>query len=244
MSAILRLMLFLLLSLPVLAEKTPVADDCRQLILVVSPRWDSPKATLERFERRSGGWRAVGRPIPVILGGSGMGWGLGEHSPGAGPQKKEGDNRAPAGVFALTQLWLRPGIAPPGPGGFIPQRIQPDTIAVDDPDSRLYNRILRTSQTPDPDWESWEKMNISDYDRVLVVAHNLEKPQPGRGSCIFVHRWDTPDTPTSGCTAMEEKNLVELIRWLRPDSRPRLVQLPESEAREWRERGWIPASSR
>jgi hypothetical protein len=35
-----------------------------------------------------------------------------------------------------------------------------------------------------------------------VVAHNSTPPVPGAGSCIFLHVWESPVTPTAGCTAM------------------------------------------
>ena len=91
-----------------------------------------------------------------------------------------------------------------------------------------------------PETQSREKMDISDYDRVLVVSHNLDRPIPGAGSCIFIHRWEGPDKATAGCTAMAEKDLIELIDWLRPLSKPRLVQLPKEEAEEWRRQQSIP----
>ena len=232
MSAILRLFVFLLCSLA--AQAQLLDPGCKQFLLVTSQGWNEPKAQLQRWEKHGENWVQVGRPIPAILGRAGMAWGLGETIPATGgPQKKEGDNRAPAGIYRITQLWERQGIAAPPRTSFPVQRIYPDTIGVDDPQSRHYNRILRSSQVKRPDWDSWEKMDIPDYDRVLVVSHNLDRPVPGRGSCIFIHRWETADKPTSGCTAMAERDLIELINWLRPTARPRLVQLPESEQKPW-----------
>ncbi|MBX3166133.1 MAG: L,D-transpeptidase family protein [Candidatus Eremiobacteraeota bacterium] len=217
-----------------------LAGDCQQFLLVVTPGWNQPKAQLQRYEKKAEKWLAVGAPMPAILGRAGLGWGLGDWTVSRqGPQKKEGDNRAPAGSYQITQLWLRQGIAGPPPGGFPVHRIQADTVAVDDPKSAYYNRILRSSQVRQPDWESWEKMDIPDYDRVLVVSHNLEQPTPGRGSCIFIHRWEGLDKPTSGCTALAEKDLIEVIGWLRPQSKPRLVQLPKEKAEEWLRRQTI-----
>jgi len=244
MSAILRFCMFLLLCLSCGAQ--PLPRDCGQMVLVVAPDWDSPEGTLVRWERgQDQVWHQVGAPVAVVLGRTGLAWGLGEYDASGqpGPVKREGDGRAPAGVFALTGLWQRPTAPPPGSQGFSPHKIFADTIAVDDPQSRSYNRILRTSQVTRRDWKSWEKMDIPDYDRVLVVAHNLAKPVPGRGSCIFLHRWEDSQTPTSGCTAMQESDLIVLLDWLRPACKPRLVQLPESQAREWRKQGWLPEAN-
>lgn len=244
MSAILRFCMFLLLCLSCGAQ--PLPRDCGQMVLVVAPDWDSPEGTLVRWERGTdSNWQPVGAPVAVVLGRTGLAWGLGEYDASGqpGPVKKEGDGRAPAGVFAITRLWQRPAVVSPGPEGFRPQTIFPDTIAVDDPLSRSYNRILRTGKASRKDWKSWEKMDIPDYDRVLVVAHNLSRPIPGRGSCIFIHRWEDSQTPTSGCTAMQESDLNALVDWLKPVRKPRLVQLPESLAREWRRQGWLPEAS-
>ncbi len=242
MSAILRLFIFLLCTLAIWGQPLGrLAKDCRQFILVVAPDGNLPKAQLQRYEKKGDQWRLVGSSIPGVLGRTGLAWGLGDvPAPADSLQKKEGDNRSPAGIYQITQLWLRKGIAAPAAGGFPVHRIQADTIGVDDPNSRYYNRILRSSQVRDQDWESWEKMDISDYDRVLVVSHNLENPIPGRGSCIFIHRWDGADKPTSGCTAMAEKDLITIVQWLRPSAKPRLVQLTMKEAEDWRNSQKIP----
>jgi hypothetical protein len=42
-----------------------------------------------------------------------------------------------------------------------------------------------------------------------------------------LHVWKGPEIATSGCTAMSEKNLLDIIRWLDPARHPLLVQLPE-----------------
>lgn len=240
MSAILRV-LFLVLMTWFASWAQPLAEDCRQFVLVVPGDWNQCKAYLQRYQRKDGKWRSVGKPIAAVLGRTGLAWGLGDSAPPAGGlHKKEGDNRSPAGIYQITQLWQRKGVASPPPDGFPVHPIHPDTVGVDDPKSLYYNRILRSSSVHEPDWQSWEKMDISDYDRVLVVSHNLDRPIPGAGSCIFIHRWEGPDKATAGCTAMAEKDLIELIDWLRPLSKPRLVQLPKEEAEEWRRQQSIP----
>lgn len=238
MSAILRLCFLLLCSLAGWAQ---ALSDCKQVLLVTAPDWNQAKASLQRYQRQGEQWQRVGRPIPVILGRKGLAWGLGEEAePADGLHKKEGDNRSPAGVYQFSGLWLRKGVPGPPPGGFAVHRIQADTVGVDDPKSGYYNRILRSSEVDQPDWDSWEKMDISDYDRVLVISHNVDRPKPGEGSCIFMHRWDGPDKPTSGCTAMAERDLITLINWLRPESKPRLVQLTRDQAAAWSKSHQLP----
>ncbi len=66
------------------------------------------------------------------------------------------------------------------------------------------------------------------YRNGAVIGYNRERVS-GRGSCIFFHLNHADKRPTSGCTAMEEQPLLELIRWLDPTKKPTLVQIPKSE---------------
>ncbi|MBS2040373.1 L,D-transpeptidase family protein [bacterium] len=243
MSAILRLCLLLLIYVPLWAWADGLSSECQQVLLVTAPDPNRAQAKLQRYQRGAEGWQPVGKPIRVVLGRAGLAWGLSEEeTPPQEPHKKEGDNRSPAGVYEITQLWMRRGIAPPPPGGFPVHWIYADTVGVDDPKSRYYNRILRASEVHEPDWESWEKMDISDYDRVLVVSHNTRQPRPGAGSCIFMHRWEGPNQPTAGCTAMAETDFVQVINWLRPESHPRLVQLPAQSLPAWLDSHQFPTA--
>ena len=63
------------------------------------------------------------------------------------------------------------------------------------------------------------------YDWVVVVDHN-ESRAPGAGSCIFLHVWRGPRSPTAGCTAMPKQTLAALMRWIDPEAAV-LVVLPE-----------------
>jgi len=114
-------------------------------------------------------------------------------------------------------------------------------VAVDDPHSRFYNRLVNITQINHPDWKSAEKMILSDqrYKWGIVVLHN-EPPKSGAGSCIFLHVWLNSSTPTSGCTAMPEEDLRRLIGWLDPAKAPLLVQLPRSIYSEQRGQWGLP----
>src|SRR3954452_20430727 len=87
--------------------KSPLAGS-RQVILVTTPDWNSVKGTLRRFERKSARakWTQVGDEFEIVVGRSGLGWGAGiVETEGEGPSKREGDGRAPAGVFRLTRAF-------------------------------------------------------------------------------------------------------------------------------------------
>src|SRR4051812_46581665 len=79
-------------------------DGSTQMVLVVTPAWDSTSGTLRRFERDAprGAWRPVGAPVAIVVGRTGVAWDdrLGTARAGE-PVKREGDGRSPAGVFPL-----------------------------------------------------------------------------------------------------------------------------------------------
>ncbi len=219
---------------------SPVPADTRQLLLAVSPGWDAPTARLRAYDRRGANqpWRPAGPAFPASLGRRGLGWGRGLQPPGLpGPRKREGDGRSPAGVFEL-RLVTGYGERPP-PGTRLPYRPAPATlVCVDDPGSAHYNALVDAGDTP-RDWSSAESMRRPDllYRYVVWVGHNDRPAEPGGGSCIFLHLRSGPEAVTAGCTAHELPAMEWLLRWLDPEVRPVLVQLPQAERRA-RGAGW------
>lgn len=204
-----------------------------QLLLCLSPDWDATDCTLQRFERfEDGAWQAVGAGIPGMLGRHGMAWGRGLHPQVEGRQKCEGDGRAPAGLFAITALFAYPDedLSFTSPGGLPCHLALPELKCVDDPVSVHYNCLVDAAQVT-PDWTSCEDMRRSDqrYRVGAVVAHNVAPPLAGAGSCIFLHVWETPDSPTAGCTAMALADMREIAGWLEEARAPLLLQLPQAE---------------
>jgi L,D-peptidoglycan transpeptidase YkuD (ErfK/YbiS/YcfS/YnhG family) len=212
---------------------SPVPPQCRQLVLSTAAGWDATRATLQAYERTAAEvpWKAVGAPIPASLGRSGLAWGRGRHAAGlAGPRKQEGDGRSPAGVFDLRVLTGYD--AQPPHGARLPYRQATPTLrCVDEARSRFYNQLVDESQVA-KDWSSAEEMRRADelYRFVVWVGHNDDPVVPGGGSCIFLHLRRGADSVTAGCTAFEPEPMQRLLRWLDPQARPALVQLPESEA--------------
>lgn len=208
---------------------------CRQVLRVIAREWASTTGELQRFDRATpeSAWQPAGEAIPISLGRGGLGWGLGRHPAGeAGPCKAEGDGRAPAGIFAITALF---GSADAGSDFARAARLPyfaatPDLKAIDDPRSQHYNRIVDQGVVAQ-DWNSCEDMLRSDerYTVGAVIAHNTSPPQPGAGSCIFLHVWEKPGAPTAGCTAGALADIREICLWLEAAASPCLVQLPLTE---------------
>jgi L,D-peptidoglycan transpeptidase YkuD (ErfK/YbiS/YcfS/YnhG family) len=227
---LLALGLFLLVSN---AHADGVPDDCTQLILGISPGWDSMRGYLQLFERTHGGpWTPVAPPVPVLFGKSGVAWGsglAGQSEPGL--RKKERDGRAPAGVFRMGKIYTYDAQLPPGADYPFHQVTTADAW-VDDVGSPDYNRFVTIDDPAHPpSWFEKEKMRHNDfaYRWLLEIRHNSDPPVPGGGSAIFFHIRRGESRPTSGCTTMAESDLVHLITWLRAPRHPCYVLLPESE---------------
>ncbi len=217
--------------------------DARQLVLVVTDGWDATTGTLQRFELRDGRWQAASTSSPNSVGRNVAAWGLGLHpAQSGGPQKQEGDGRAPAGVFTLGEAFGYAGEAATA----MPYRpMQATSYCIDVPDSPLYNRIIDTRTEGEAAAKgSTEPMRLDlhtngdpRYREGLVIGHN-PTATPRAGSCIFAHLWRTPGEPTAGCTAMAAETMDGMLAWLRPDARPVFVLLPRAEyerlAHDWR----------
>ncbi len=223
----------------------------RQLIIVTTKTWNAVDGELRRYERDDvkKDWRSAGEKIPIVVGRNGMAWGKGLHGEpprsekAPSPVKKEGDGRAPAGIFSLSSAF---GYAPRRQAGGLKLPYAQATATlecVDDPRSAQYNRIIDRAGVKNPDWKSSERMRRDDeqYRWGVVVDHNA-KGESGCGSCIFLHIWDAPGKGTAGCTAMEAAKMEELLRWLDAEKGPVLVQLPHAEFERLRQVWGLPAS--
>ena len=231
----------LLFALSTLAPgQRPAAESpATQLVVVTTPSWNAISGTLRRYARSGerGRWRAVGAPVPIVGGRTGLAWG--EEPPrDAGIRKRFA--RAPqgaAGRFPLTSAF---GFAPSAGDSirmpYIP--LLERTECVDDPSSTQYNRIVDRSAVSRVDWTSAERMrSIGVYRLGVTVDYNARPTRRNRGSCIFLPIWSGESSPTAGCTAMPAAALETVVGWLDSARHPMLVQLPAAEYARLR-RAW------
>ncbi len=197
--------------------------DTKQLIVVSTKNWSTSNGTLQCYEKKNNAWHKVSKAIDIKLGRNGLGWGIGLHTTPKDAKhiKKEGDGKAPAGIFTLKQAF---GYQP-----FVveyPYEVYKATDhCVDDVNSKLYNKIVDSTKVK-KDYKSKEHMKFpKDYYKYgIVVNHNHideEGAVKGAGSCIFIH---IKKVPTAGCTVMTEGEMKEIIKWLDVESEPLLVQ--------------------
>ena len=209
--------------------------NAEQLVLVTSPDWDATQGELRRFERVDGRWVQVGDAADVVLGRSGSAWGVGLNAArNDGPVKREGDGRAPAGVFTIGTAF---GYAEHATTGLHYQPMTTNDWCIDVPDSAYYNRIVDRSmvkaplldQSSEPMRRDLHADGDQRYREGFVIEHNLDGKQRQGGSCIFAHLWKDPQTTTAGCTAMAPASMDALLAWLDQRKRPVFVLLPRPQ---------------
>lgn len=211
-------------------------DAAGQLVLVTTAGWDADRGVLRRYERDRGGWREVGQAAPVTIGRAGAAWGLGLHevpSGADGPSKREGDGRAPAGVFAIGTAF---GYSQTATTALPYAPMQAQHYCIDVPESPLYNRIVDAADegraavagSTEPMRRDIHAAGDQRYRLGFVIEHNLQA-KPAAGSCIFAHLWKSPADATAGCTAMAPATMDTLLGWLQPTQQPLFVLLPRAE---------------
>lgn len=214
------------------AQQLPA--DVGQLLVGIAPDWDSDQARMWCFNRdRNGAWElAFAEPTPILLGRSGLAWGLGvfPNPPSQIPLKREGDGKTPAGIFAIGKIYGYPEKLPAG-ASFPYRQVGKYDAWVDDPENPLYNQHFIAKPGQEPAWFDSQRVRLGDpaYKYKIEIRHNSDPPTPGSGSAIFFHIRRGPDRPTSGCTTMAESELVKVMTWLRAEKKPHYVILPKAE---------------
>jgi D-alanyl-D-alanine dipeptidase len=204
--------------------------DSSQLLFVTTDGWNRKEGTLQRYERIASDdkrWIKIGEPVSVILGRNGLGWGKGLHTTPKDAKyiKKEGDGKAPAGLFTLGNGF--------GYSSFdidFPYAIYKRTDhCVDDSNSKWYNKII-DSRKVEKDYKSFEHMKLKNhlYKYGITVNHNPNQIK-NAGSCIFIHIRSGNGKGTAGCTAMKEEKIINVLKWLNKEKKPLLLQLPKEE---------------
>ncbi len=217
------------------SDFSAIPDKCLQLLVVDAPDWNTYEGSLRLYERSESGaiWKTVGDLISVDVGENGMAWGLGLHTIPSNAEfiKKEGDGRAPAGIFALGRAF---GLAAPEDMTRLKMpylMLTPSIEAVDDPNSQYYNQIVDRATISNPDWNSSEKMSsiVPCYILGVEILHNFPNPVSGAGSAIFFHIWrESTHAGTAGCTSMSREHIETLINWLDASKFPLLLQMPRA----------------
>lgn len=209
-----------------------IPEDSKQLLVVTTQDWSTKDGTLKRYEKKNETWIEVGEEINIIIGRNGLGWGKGLHTVPSDAKiiKREGDGKAPAGLFDLGHAF---GYEVTDFNMSFPYEVYKTTDhCVDDSNSKWYNQIIDSTKIA-KDYKSFEHMRMQNhlYKYGITVNHNPEQISMD-GSCIFIHLKNTTGKGTAGCTAMREDEIVELLKWLKEEEKPLLLQLPQEEMKK------------
>jgi L,D-peptidoglycan transpeptidase YkuD (ErfK/YbiS/YcfS/YnhG family) len=203
----------------------------KQVILVITQDWTTTIGKLQRYEADQGQWKKIGGEIAVSIGKSGLAWGNGIHTTKGEPHKKEGDGKAPAGVYSLGTMFGYSDSSPAS-GNYPYRQATVRDYFVDDVKSPDYNTWVaipaEQPNAPRERWQSFEKMKRNDavYEYGIVINHNTAPIVKGDGSAIFFHVWRSSTSATLGCTSMSKENLLILMRWLDATKNPLVIQVP------------------
>ncbi|OBH11230.1 L,D-transpeptidase [Mycobacterium sp. E1747] len=172
--------------------------DATQVVSVMST--GGSNATMDIYQRTAAGWQALRTGIPTHVGSAGM-----------AAQAKSGVPATPMGVYTLDSAF---GTAP-NPGTGLPYtQVGPNHWWSGDDHSPTFNsmQVCQKAQCPFNTAES-ENLQIPQYKHAVVMGVNKNKT-PGGGAAFFFHTTD--GKPTEGCVAVDDAQLVSIMKWLRP----------------------------
>lgn len=197
---------------PAFASRVP--DRTRQVVRTVkSRRWCAKRWCTETqaWAKQDDGRWVMLRRFRSTIGPRGFG------------KTREGDMRSPSGVYRI-KITFSTGRRAPGP---MPWRRRKPTSIVTSYPNRLYNTWIEERGRTSGDRLSMRHGFIVNYNRPRLRVGVGPKPVIGKGSGIFYHtsmpgrRW----VATAGCTQLgNPKSMRWVVRWLRPDAHPRVVQ--------------------
>jgi len=212
--------------------------DAKQLIVVTGASKTSSYATLRTYQKNADGtWSAKFSAMPARNGYKG--W-----VPAA--QRVQGTGTSPQGTFTVTTAF---GLGK-NPGTKVPYRLADgnDYWVGDQKDPKTYN-LVQASASAKRTWRTGEAERLAvyptQYEYAAVIDFN--RPAPATvswnatygeyvtsrpvnvrlGSAIFLHV--NGKGSTAGCVSVGRTNMVNVLKWLDPAKKPRIVMAPLSE---------------
>jgi L,D-peptidoglycan transpeptidase YkuD (ErfK/YbiS/YcfS/YnhG family) len=187
-----------------------------QLLVAVADSPGTSQAQVYALERTPEGWQRRIGPVPAMTGRNGFA------PPG---EKREGDGRAPSGLFPLESAF---GYAASINTKMPYHQATENDLWVDDVNSPDYNTWVKRGESKATSFEEMKRQDHL-YRYGIVTGYNRNPVIAGSGSAIFVHVWQEEGFATSGCVAMPEKELAEILKWLDPAKRPMILMGNRSE---------------
>jgi L,D-peptidoglycan transpeptidase YkuD (ErfK/YbiS/YcfS/YnhG family) len=201
----------LLLAIPASAHAAPGVDPngmrglggATQVIEIASNGMGTTHATARTYRLDGEHWRLVHGAMPARLGWAGLSHAKARHS---------GDGTTPIGDYGFVfDFGSR---ANPGVDGFEWRHLGRGDCWSGT--RAAYNRWVERSPCAPGDEDLWLNAGLA-YRYAAVIDFNYRHPVYGRGSGIFLHVGT--GGPTEGCVSLPERDLLSVLRWMRPGTR-------------------------
>lgn len=185
-------------------DETYLQQYAKQRIVVKSTSQTTASVQLQQLEGNQ--WVNKSGAMNALVGKNGFG------------KRKEGDGKTPVGTFKLGTAF---GWGEPLSNLNYPfRRATSNDYWVDDIGSAEYNQWVNFTGDPNVRWNSFERMTHSLYKYGVVIRYNEEPIVSGKGSAIFLHIKTSTTKHTLGCIALDEKDMTNVIKWLKEDMNP------------------------
>jgi L,D-peptidoglycan transpeptidase YkuD (ErfK/YbiS/YcfS/YnhG family) len=135
---------------------------------------------------------------------------------GIGIKKTEGDNITPKGNFKIIKVYYRKDKIKKVHTKLRLIQIKKKMGWCTDPNNKDYNKQIKL-----PTKFNHEKLYRSDslYDLILFINYNTNPIIKKRGSAIFIHIAKKKYNPTAGCIALKKKDLIQLLRIIKKNTK-------------------------
>jgi L,D-peptidoglycan transpeptidase YkuD (ErfK/YbiS/YcfS/YnhG family) len=161
------------------------------------------------LEKTKGRWQLAIAPVKASIGRNGF---------AQENEKMEGDGKTPKGLYALGKLYSYEE--------HVNSKIhfqQVDSLDkwIDDSSSIDYNKYVRGETTA----KSFEHLKLKsiDYKYCMVIEYNTKPVVKGKGSAIFFHVATENYTPTAGCVAIAENDMLQFLKWFKPNKQKAML---------------------
>jgi L,D-peptidoglycan transpeptidase YkuD (ErfK/YbiS/YcfS/YnhG family) len=177
--------------------------EATQVIEIAAHGMRTTHATARTYRRVGERWRLVHRAMPARLGWAGL----------SDPATRvSGDGTTPIGDYGFVfDFGSRPD---PGVDGLEWRHLGRGDCWSGT--RAAYNRWVRRSPCAAGDEDLWLNAGLA-YRYAAVIDFNYAHPVYGRGSGIFLHVGT--GGPTEGCVSLPERDLLAVLRWMRPGAR-------------------------
>tara|TARA_Y100001958_G_C21059102_1_gene422552 strand:- start:127 stop:618 length:492 start_codon:yes stop_codon:yes gene_type:complete len=133
--------------------------------------------------------------------------------------KKEGDKKTPKGTFSLGPIYYRKKRS----SGIITKlkliAIKKNMGWCDDVNSKFYNKLIKTNIKVKHE-KLYTKNN--NYDILIPIKYNMNKPKRNKGSAIFLHLTNN-FKKTLGCIAINKKDMKILLKLINIKTKIKII---------------------